>query len=821
MNGLFETDRIGTGRGSHYHVGYLNESTGLGAMGEAKGHTHRLMWHPEVPPTPPGMDPMTGMPTPPNPGQPAYWEVEEVNGHTHTLGEYEPEEESEPTGEEATETVSSVLDDYKNCKEHEQASIEKGVEAEGFYFGDGQWTLTQRDKLKKEDRACLTINKIKPQINTLLSYQIEQRVDPKFRPVEGGDQRLGELADIVVKNILYRTRYHRHETRAFRDAAVPGRGILGTYWDTSGSLRGDICVRRYAWDESLYGPHDEDDASDVRIVCNVKWYTKDAVKAEWPKKAKDIQTDWEILGNIANKGSNYSDDEYNHPTKNLKLSPDLINLSKKQVKVIERWKIETKEQVAATVAEDDFVQNITNWDDGDIDALGAIPGIKVIRKKIGTTRRTVVAGSVLLEDKTPADIPAIEGRRDYIPQVVIYCYKNAEGFHGQVEVAKDPQREINKRHSQAVDVLNRMDGYGEFYDETTFVSDEDRKKYQNSRSRAGFLSKVAQLERKPQKVEGIKFPSELVQMMEVEESQLQSSMNIVAQPYGANESGAALLQKQKLKVAGQEFLFENLRDARARLMKMILAFVQEKYEPERIFRIVKNSANAKADKIGGKPASEYSLDEIKELISNKDLTELDLVIDEAQWTPTIRMANAIILTELAKNGQVPPEVPIEMNDTIPRSVKDKVIEMVQQQRAAQAQAEKDKQDTEIKKTLLAKELNSSPQAGGAPSPMQPQTEPAPPPAMIGAPSPVVLPQAMPMMSQAMPPVLPQPVNIDVNVNINDKGKRVVTLGPISEDGSQVATIDPMEPVTAPMMEEPVDPIATQQMINEMMALNGG
>lgn len=805
MKGLFRTDKQGVGRGRHYHVGYLNQDTGLGAMSEANHHVHRMAWHPEVPPTPPGeasIDPNTGMQIPGSlgtPGSPAYWEVETVNGHTHALEDVIIEkEETKLAGEEATKLVSEVIDDHKACKEYERDSIDRGREAYGFYHGRGQWTDEQREKLKSEDRACITNNKIKPQINTLLSYQIEQRKDPKFRPQEAGDQRIGELADIAAKHFLYRTKFHRSETRAFRDAAVAGRGILGLDFDTLNSIRGDIRVRCLRWDETFYGPHDEEDASDARVAINTRWYSKDAVKAEWPKRAKDVQEDWDNL-QVASKGSNYSDDEYNHPGKSLSLGTDLINISKKQIKVIERFKIEIKEQVAVSVSSDQFVENITNWEEADIEALKGIKGVKIIRKKIGQTRRTVVAGTTLLADESPANIPPIEGRRDYIPQVVIYCYKDGDDFDGQVENAKDPQREINKRHSQAIDILNRMDGYGEYYDDSTFVDESDRKKYQANRAKPGFLQRLQSIERRPARVEGVKFPSELVQMMEFEDGQIQSAMNIVAQPYGANESGAALLQKQKLKVAGQEFLFENARDARARLMKMLLAFIQEHVSADQLYRIVKNSDPR--TKIGGKPASEYSLDEIKELLNGKDLTTCDLVIDEEQWTPTTRMANAIIMAELAKNGQIPPEIPIEMNDTIPRSVKDVAIQMIQQQREAAAKEQEATRNVELQKTAMAQQSRASaPQEQPQPQPQMP-----PPQAMEG------MPMQMPMQMQApmqqlpmLPPPMPippQPVNIDVNVNINDRGKRLITLGPIGEGGAQSGTVEPVDPMGDMPMEQ--------------------
>jgi hypothetical protein len=778
---FLKTNRLGTGRGAHHHIVYLNEESLIGAMSTDNKHTHEIRWVPPIEEVPEQQDPQTGQIIPGSPGQPGYWEVLPVNNHTHELEEYVVEEESSPTKDE-TKEVGEVITAYKECKEYEQDSVDNGTESYGFYEGPGQWTDEQRTKLTSQQRACLVINKIKPQMNTLFSYQLEQRSDWKFYPQEEGDARIAELASIVVKNISYQCRYNNEETRAFKDAAIVGRGILGSSFDTSRSVRGDIIVDRRKWDETFFGPHEREDATDAQVACNVKWYSKDKVKALWPDKAPDIQGDWDAL-QISTKGANFSDDEYKHPGKNINLSFDLVNISKKELKVVECWRKEWKMQQVGVQSQDEYTLNISNWDSDDIEAINTIPGCKVIKQRMCQARKTVIAGTTLLEDQSPADIPPIDGRCDYFPLVPIYCYKDESGgFSSIVDVAKDPQREVNKRHSQTVDIINQMASYGYWYDSSTFEDTTDEKKFRETGMRAGFMQKLAQLERKPIKEEGVKFPGELVQMIQFEDTAIQQTMNVVAQPYGANESGAMLLQKQRMKMAGNEFLFENLRQARFLIAKMILAYVQKHYSPQRIYRLVQNSADKDKARIGGRPASEYSEEEIVDMLQNQDLTRLDLVIDDVQWSPSIRLANLAIYGELAKQGQFPPEMLVMMNDTLPSAVKDQIIETMQAQQEAAAQAEQQKMQMEIGKTMIAKKGDnqaaaiSSQDTGAPPAQMAQEQLPLPAslpaiapvagtPAIVpGAPCPVCGEIAQPMMPM---PMSPSSATVDVNVNVSE------------------------------------------------------
>lgn len=856
MNGFKKLSRVGVGRAAHHHVIYLSEDTNTGQCtlnsnySDNYSHKHAVTWIapvapvPPTPPTPPQMDPNTGQMMPGNPGSPGqegqdgYWQVEEAEGHTHEIEEYEKrvrkdvvkdpsaENEAQKTKPTDTEIVSEVIRQYRGCAQWEADAIARGHESYGFYHGKGQWTDEQREDLKKQDRACLTINEIAPAIRTLLSYQMEQRTDWKFRPVEGGDQRVGELADIVVKNITYKCGYDREETRAFKDAVIPGRGVLNISYDTSRSLRGDIFIDRLKWDDVLFGPHEREDADDCEVVCNIKWYSLERLKSEWGKKAKDIQRDWDSLSDGTGTHTTYADDQYKHAKKDATLSPDIINLDKKELKLIECWRKYWKESTVVTYIPDEYVENITGWDEEDIKVLNTLDGASVVTKSLGYVRRTSVAGSTLLEDESPADIPPVEGRQDYFPFVPIYCEKDDRDWWGIVEIAKDPQRELNKRHSQTIDIVNKVATYGHFYDEQTFLEPADKERWLKNSAKPGFNQKVADANRPPKQTEGVKFPSELVQLVQLSSQKITSLLNVVAQPYGANESGSALLQKQKLKLAGNEFLFENLTNARRREAKIILAYVQKYYTPERIYRLIQNSADVDKARIGGRPAAEYSEEEINRLLENQDLTSLDLVIDETQWSPTIRLANSLIMTEMAKNGMVPPEVPIEMNDTIPRSVKDKVIQAINDQKAA-AKAEADqKMKMEIGKTLIAKNGNQQASGQEAPAPQQTPQQ-APPLAMDAAmPQPQVVPQVEPGapcpvcgeiaqepmmgmggMPQMMTPPTP-PTNVTVNMIVQDRGKRVFSMGPRLEDGSVNGMIAP-EPdpsalppeMLAPMMQE--------------------
>jgi hypothetical protein len=126
--------------------------------------------------------------------------------------------------------------------------------------------------------------------------------------------------------------------------------------------------------------------------------------------------------------------------------------------------------------------------------------------------------------------------------------------------------------------------------------------------------------------------------------------------------------------------------------------IQKYYSPERIMRILVNENQKTPVQIGGQPL-DNQMEEIKALLENTDLTKLDVVVSESGWSPTIRMANAAMWSELAGKG-LPVPMPF-LIDLFDLPDKDKVLAMFQAESEQRAKVESDKNQVEIIKTKIA------------------------------------------------------------------------------------------------------------------------
>ena len=190
--------------------------------------------------------------------------------------------------------------------------------------------------------------------------------------------------------------------------------------------------------------------------------------------------------------------------------------------------------------------------------------------------------------------------------------------------------------------------------------------------------------------------------MNVAQEQFRELMNIVVTPSGANKSGAHFMQQEKLRLTGNEFLFDNLSFAKKKIGILLANVIRRYYTPERILRILNNQNQKEQVDINGVPLANYTEEQVLELINNTDLTAVDVEITESTFSPSYRMALSMYLNELAQAGQpIPPDVIIEFAD-IPEGEKRKIIESITAQQQAQSEQTNSAGQSEILKTVISK-----------------------------------------------------------------------------------------------------------------------
>jgi hypothetical protein len=376
----------------------------------------------------------------------------------------------------------------------------------------------------------------------------------------------------------------------------------------------------------------------------------------------------------------------------------MVDVQRREYRVLECWrKIYVQVPIVAHSGEG-FYFNAFGWRQSDLAAVKAMdPGFFVIKKNSSRIRITKIAGSVLLNDENPADLPV----NDFF-LVPVYAVKRNAEFHGVVEQGMDAQKFINKLYSLAIDIGNKMASYGWFYEEETFADKSEMDKFDRNANSPGFRVKLNAIDRPPLKVEGTKFPDEIVELMNVAAAALSEQLNISVESAGANESYSHLLHRQKMRLTGNEYLFDHLTLSKKKIGKLLIALIQRYLTPNDIYRIVSVQNQKDPVQVGGEDWETFAPEDIQKLFETADLTRFDVEVVDTAYSPTARIATFMLLQELMKSGvPLPPDILLQVAE-IPDTIRKKAEEALQAQQQAQQQQGQATADMEIQKTLIAK-----------------------------------------------------------------------------------------------------------------------
>lgn len=749
------TDSIGIGRGAHYHVVYLNEQQGIGAMSQARdGHVHEVIWQAYQPPVEPQIDPMTGMPLDQGmPEVPEGWIInpDPTDGHTHTLEEIQLKPVPKKTPNE--DLVTEVHSLYKSARELEADSFEKAEESDEFFDGD-QWPHDKKRARESDNRACLVLNYTQHYINKLCGAQRRQRSDIKFAPVGEGDGRVADAYSAVCKHALEQCFFEREEAKVFKDVAIAGRGIFNAFVNFDKNLQGDIVVEHLPWRRATFGEHEKEDLSDCEYLIKDRMFSLMKLKQFWPKIAEEIEVDNDLFSGEESKPHiNYARDQYGFSENRTQvmLGGDvLVDIARKEYRVIECWRRKYEPVSVLVNLQDEFFHPAHRWSPKDLEMVRTIPGFVVVERNLPKVRITKVAGSKVLSDEDPAELPV-----DEFFTVPVYCEKRGNQFYGKVEAIKDSQKEVNYRRSQTVDIGNMMSSYGWFIDDGIFPENE-KEKFKKLANKPGFVVTLNDVNRQPVRVEGSKFPSEIATLIDMEANTISLFLDTTVEDAGANTSGSAIHQRQQQKMLGHEQMFDNLSFAKRKLGRLLLHMIRKYYSPERILRILKNRNVRESVMLGDQPLDSYQDQEILTMLETSDVAEYDVAVVDSAWSPTAQMATFGVLTELlAKGANIPPEIIIEMAPDVPEAIRKRMLESLASQNEADAQGTQAMADAEVEKTLAAKGIYT-PRVmgmiqGGVGEGGGMGEIPSPDQAALQAP-----PQQMGMPPQGMPPEIMDP-----------------------------------------------------------------
>ena len=180
--------------------------------------------------------------------------------------------------------------DYVNNRGH-RTYCERAQRLEQLFLGGGeQWRAADREKMLAEGRYPIEINEIADAVNTILGFQINNRVAIGLTPRRDASTASAEKMQKVLMKKKDELDYAHLESEMFADGLIQQRGYLDLRVRYDENLNGEPTLELLDPMDVIPDPdaktYDPDGWADVTIS---RWLTADEIEADYgPEKAKAI-----------------------------------------------------------------------------------------------------------------------------------------------------------------------------------------------------------------------------------------------------------------------------------------------------------------------------------------------------------------------------------------------------------------------------------------------------------------------------------------------------------------------------------------------------
>lgn len=203
---------------------------------------------------------------------------------------------------QSTELLSVVrwFEAAEDASREARATSEK---CRDYYDGE-QYTDDEKATLRKRKQPIITVNRIKPKINTLKGLQSQSRSVPKALPRnQDHDQEAANAAQDAIRYVLDEQSFQNIEEECFENLSIEGTEGIEINVTPKGQDFA-ITLRRIHWDRLFYDPHSRNkDFSDAKYYGELVWLDLEDAAEQYPDARDVISATMESFG----KGDTYSD----------------------------------------------------------------------------------------------------------------------------------------------------------------------------------------------------------------------------------------------------------------------------------------------------------------------------------------------------------------------------------------------------------------------------------------------------------------------------------------------------------------------------------
>lgn len=538
-----------------------------------------------------------------------------------------------------------------------------------FYLGD-QWSSSEKGYLKNKRRNALVFNKIKRVVKIITGYQRKNRLSFKIDPEENSDTNDASIWSQVLQQVMRTSKGYRVMSDAFEQGALKtGLNLVEPWLDFSTDpLNGDLRLSRIPHNRFLLHPaFTKRDLSDCPEILRREWISKGAAKGIVPFFAKEIDK----LRTNTQQDNKYITASFNE---NL-MRADLLRYDEHWIRVFN----------PVNLFFDTTTGKMFKFMGSDKDAREVkrqFPFLEIIKRY-----ERDVEVTIFLEDEEVYHGPDPLGTKDY-RFVTVMGYFDSEyieldkKIQGVIRDIIDPQREVNKRTSKDLDILDSQLNSGWIAEENAVVNKESL--YQSGQGEVVWVKKQAgrSLDERLKKIVAPDIPPGHFEMRKTMDNDL-------VEISGANNELLGLAGKDDVEVAGilakirtgqalttLQDLFDNYGASKEMVGRNIMAIIRNNWDAEKIQRMTNRQPS---------PA-----------FFDPDFGKYDATVTEGILTDSQKQMQMAQLMGMKRAGMKIPDAAIIMASNLER--KDELAKVVQGQ--AQASQEAAKVQTEVQRAAI-------------------------------------------------------------------------------------------------------------------------
>lgn len=503
-----------------------------------------------------------------------------------------------------------------------------------FYDGD-QWSKDEVTKLSEYGQPAIVINKIAAKVDNLAGVEVSGRTRVVYRSRSGepNEEATAQALTDVALYVAEQSEQAASISQVFRDGLVAGIG-----WLEVGVEDGPAGVRIFCRAEDplcvVFDPLSRRaDLSDARFIGRERWLAEDELERLFAGKASAVKAamagrDWTSSAMVAGRDG-----------------VRWYAAERGLYRVVEMQYTEPCRQWAVRRPDGGLV---LTWD-RPVAAMGQIERVQEVPRVRVAYLSGAEGEAALLDDRWLA-----EGYEGFTLMPFVYRRQRSDGRpYGLVRAALDPQRELNKRRSKAMHLLNTAQVIADIdaVDDPNVLAREAARPDGIILKRAGKDLRI---------LRNTDLAASQVAVMDQAARDIQEVIGVYDETLGKQSnatSGVAIQQRQLAGSLNQMALFDALRLVKKRLGRQVLGLIRQTFGHEMVIRIVDQLGASRLVKLNERVRLPDGRTAVLHDVSAGDY---DVVVEEVRDVMSAREDEAQRLETLVKAGvPVPPAVLVE------------------------------------------------------------------------------------------------------------------------------------------------------------------